>query len=97
MRFPGRDPRAVVLDHAWERYNRPSMLQHVESGQPTEIDALNGALLEEAAALGIGCPINEVIVLAVKSITERAAARKVVPSLDESALEAAARNKPRND
>jgi 2-dehydropantoate 2-reductase len=96
LRLPERDPHAAVLDHAWERYNRPSMLQHVENGQPTEIDWLNGALLKEAAALRISCPANETIVLAVKSLTERALARKAHPNLDEAALEAAARSKRRH-
>jgi len=89
--LPYRDPRAVVLDHAWERYNRPSMLQHVEQGRRTEIDALNGALLAEARALGLACPINEAIVLTVKSLEARAELRRQTPVLDEAALEAAAR------
>ena len=68
------------------------MLQHVEQGKPTEIDALNGALLSEAKVLGVACPFNEAIVLTVKAIAERAAARKTNPHLDEQALEAAARS-----
>jgi 2-dehydropantoate 2-reductase len=85
------DPRAAVIGHAFERYNRPSMLQHVEQGRRTEIDALNGALLREASALRIACPVNETIVLAVKAIDARSIARHADPHLDESALEAAAR------
>ena len=86
------NPRKAVFDHAWERYNRPSMLQHIEQGKSTEIDALNGALLREAEALGIACPFNQAIVLTVKSIAARALARKADPHLDEQALEAAARS-----
>jgi len=71
--LPDRDPRAAVLDHASERYNRPSMLQHIEQGRRTEIDALNGALIEEGRRLGIACPINEAIVLTVKSLEARRA------------------------
>jgi len=67
------------------------MLQHIEEGRPTEIDALNGALLTEANALGIACPVNESIVLTIKSLEARAARRRAVPVLDEAALEAAAR------
>ncbi|WP_421725686.1 ketopantoate reductase family protein [Bauldia sp.] len=89
------NPRAAVLDHAWERYNRPSMLQHVETGRRTEIEALNGALLKEAAALGIACPINEAVTLSIRSIDARADKRRNVPNLDEAALEAAARAEPR--
>jgi 2-dehydropantoate 2-reductase len=93
--LPEPDPRKLVLDHAWQRYNRPSMLQHVEQGRRTEIDALNGALLGEARALGIACPINEAIVLTVKSLEARAELRRAIPVLDEAAMEAAARATPR--
>lgn len=30
IRLPEHDPRGEIYDHAWERYNRPSMLQHIE-------------------------------------------------------------------
>lgn len=89
--LPEADPRASVLDHCWIRYNRPSMLQHVEQGRRTEIDALNGALVREAQALGVPVPFNEAIVLAVKAIDTRVGR----PALDEAALEAAARATPR--
>ena len=56
--LPVDDPRGHVLDHAWERYNRPSMLQHIEEGRRTEIDALNGALLKEAKAVGRAVPVQ---------------------------------------
>jgi 2-dehydropantoate 2-reductase len=42
------------------------MLQHVEAGRRTEIDALNGALLREARALGIATPNNEALVALLK-------------------------------
>jgi 2-dehydropantoate 2-reductase len=93
--LPYSDPRAAVLDHAWGRYNRPSMLQHIEQGRRTEIDALNGALVAEARALAIACPINQAIVLTVKSLEARANLRRATPVLDEAALEAAARGTPR--
>ena len=89
--LPEPDPRAAVLDHAFERYNRPSMLQHIEQGRLTEIDALNGALLAEAKSLGIACPVNEAIVLTIKSLEARAAFRRATPLLDEATLEAVAR------
>jgi 2-dehydropantoate 2-reductase len=91
--LPENDPRAHIHDHCWERYNRPSMLQHVEAGRPTEIDALNGALVKRAKALGIPVPANEMIVAAVKAI--EAAGRRDGNKLDEAKLEAAARKDPR--
>ena len=93
--LPVDDPRGHVHDHAWERYNRPSMLQHVEEGRRTEIDALNGALLREAKVLGVAVPFNEALVLAIKSIEARNAARANSPRVDEAVLEATARKERR--
>jgi 2-dehydropantoate 2-reductase len=93
--LPVDDPRGSVLDHAWERYNRPSMLQHIEEGRRTEIDALNGALLKEAEQLRVPCPFNRAVVLAIKAIEARNAARAKLPKVDEAALEAAARKERR--
>jgi 2-dehydropantoate 2-reductase len=91
VRLPDADLRSHVLDHAFERYNRPSMLQHVESGRRTEIEALNGALVREAGRLGIAVPYNEAVWAAVSGIDARHARERVTPHLDEAALEAAAR------
>ena len=95
IELPDADMRTHVIDHTWVRYNRPSMLQHIESGQRTEIDSLNGALVREAKALGIPCPFNEAIVMVVKSLEARARYRADSPEIDEAALEAAARATPR--
>ena len=91
IRLPDPDLRRHVLDHAFERYNRPSMLQHVESGRRTEIEALNGALVREANGLGMAVPYNEAIWAAVSGIDARHARERVTPHLDEAALEAATR------
>ncbi len=72
VRLPESDPRAEIHAHCRERTNRPSMLQHLESGRTTEIDALNGALVEKARAMGLTVPVNEAIVLIVKSLEARA-------------------------
>ena len=68
VQLPEDDPRALIHAHCRERSNRPSMLQHLESGRPTEIDALNGALVQRGRAIGIATPFNEAIVLTVKAI-----------------------------
>lgn len=57
-----------VKAHCRIRYNRPSMMQHVEQGRRTEIDALNGALVREAKALGLAVPYNETVVAVVKGV-----------------------------
>ena len=92
--LPEEDPRGHIHDHCWERYNRPSMLQHVEAGRATEIDALNGALVARGRPLGVPVPVNEAIVLAIKG-RETANAARSAKGLDEAALEAAARSDPR--
>lgn len=38
--------------------NRPSMWQDLTRGQRTEIDAINGAIADEAARLGLPAPLN---------------------------------------
>ena len=71
--LPDLDARESILGHAVGRMNKPSMLQHVEQGRRTEIDALNGALLAYAARHGIACPVNATIVQLVKAIEGRGA------------------------
>jgi len=44
---------------ATTRQNRSSMLCDVEAGRPTEIDAINGAILRHARAHGLPAPANE--------------------------------------
>ena len=50
-----------VKDLSSSRYNKPSMLQHIEAGRLTEIDSLNGALVSEAKALDISVPFNQAL------------------------------------
>jgi 2-dehydropantoate 2-reductase len=45
---------------------KPSMLQDIERGRPTEVDAINGAIVREGAMLGIPTPYNEALLLLVK-------------------------------
>jgi 2-dehydropantoate 2-reductase len=54
------------------RENKSSMLQDVERGRPTEIDSMNGALVERARALGIPSPRNELLTLLVRSLADPA-------------------------
>jgi len=44
------------------------MLQHLESGRRTEIDALKGALVQRGQDLGIPTRFNEAFVMIVKSL-----------------------------
>jgi 2-dehydropantoate 2-reductase len=66
IRLPTPDLPAKIKAHWRKKFNKPSMLQHVEAGRRTEIDALNGALLREARTLGIETPYNEALVALLK-------------------------------
>lgn len=50
--------------------NYSSMLQDVRRGGPTEVDAINGAVVQTARAAGIQTPYNETVWYLVKSILE---------------------------
>lgn len=47
--------------------NRSSMLVDIESGQRTEIDAINGAVASEGRRLGIPTPINDVMTALIQA------------------------------
>ena len=64
------------------------MLQHVDAGRRTEIDALNGALVREAKALGLPVPYNEALVALLKGRELHAIRRREMPELDYEAWEA---------
>lgn len=51
--------------------NISSMLQDVRKKRPTEIDAINGAVVQEARILGIPVPENEKIVREIKEIERK--------------------------
>ena len=53
IKAPKKDMITYVKDLSSSRYNKPSMLQHIEAGRLTEIDSLNGAVVSEAKALNI--------------------------------------------
>ncbi|MGH2377434.1 MAG: ketopantoate reductase family protein [Candidatus Limnocylindria bacterium] len=49
--------------------NRSSMLQDLDAGKPTEIDAISGAVAREGRRAGIDAPVNEAIALLVEAIS----------------------------
>lgn len=57
---------------------RPSMGQDIQKGRRTEIDFINGLVVEKGAELGIATPVNAGMVEAVKRVERR----QVEPSLD---------------
>jgi 2-dehydropantoate 2-reductase len=87
IRLPDSDPRDTIRSHCRVRFNKPSMMQHVEQGRRTEIDAINGALVREARALGMSVPYNETLVAVVKGL-ERSAELAAGPAVDYAKVEA---------
>lgn len=90
IRLVEADPRRKIKDHCRIRYNRPSMMQHVEQGRRTEIDALNGAIVREAKALGMAVPYNEAVVAMVKGVEKGRMQLLHEPPRDYKQLEAQA-------
>ena len=88
IRMPNADIAAKVKDNCRKKFNKPSMLQHVEAGRRTEVEALNGALIREAQALGIPTPNNEALVALLKGRELHQQRRMHQPDLDFDAWEA---------
>jgi 2-dehydropantoate 2-reductase len=51
---------------------RPSMLQDIEAGRPTEVDYINGALVEMGDKHGVPTPVNRTMMYLVKTIEAKA-------------------------
>ena len=68
---PEADPTGAIKAFCKVKFNKPSMLQHVEAGKRTEIDSLNGTIVEEGRRHGIPTPFNEALTLMVRAIDAR--------------------------
>lgn len=55
--------------------NRSSMLQDLERGRKTEIDSINGAIVELGREKGVECRVNSLLTLLVKAIEEASPAK----------------------
>jgi 2-dehydropantoate 2-reductase len=51
--------------------NRSSMLQDIQRGAPTEIDAICGAIIHTGAELGVPTPVNDTLYHLVKALVEK--------------------------
>lgn len=65
-----REAIAHALDH--HRTHKPSMLQDLLAGRPTEVDAINGAVCRRAAEAGITAPLNGMVLGLVRFLEDRA-------------------------
>lgn len=63
-----RDRVATVVEATAE--NRSSMLQDLERGRRTEIEAINGAIVRRAEAMGGSAPVNRLLTLLVQAAEE---------------------------
>ncbi|HLZ29059.1 MAG TPA: 2-dehydropantoate 2-reductase [Chloroflexota bacterium] len=69
--LPYPDAAARVRQHCRDvGPSKPSMLQDMERGRPTEIDAINGAIVREGVRLGVPTPLNQALLLLVKARIE---------------------------
>lgn len=89
------DFRAHVKAHCWKKYNRPSMLQHIEAGKRTEIDALNARLVDEGRRLGVPTPYNDALACLLKGVEYKRREAAGRTESDYAALEALAEREPR--
>ncbi|HOH17259.1 MAG TPA: ketopantoate reductase C-terminal domain-containing protein, partial [Rectinema sp.] len=63
------DPLAQVYEVARSTAsNSSSMLQDFQKSRPTEIDFINGAIVNEAHKLGIEVPVNETLTRIVRTL-----------------------------
>jgi 2-dehydropantoate 2-reductase len=63
----GADPVELAIEVARRTAaNRSSMLQDLDRGRPTEIEAISGALVREARRSGVAVPVNEALFAQVR-------------------------------
>jgi 2-dehydropantoate 2-reductase len=62
------DIMGTIKAHCRAKFNKPSMLQHMEQGKQTEVDSLNGAIVRMGRELGVPTPYNEALTWMVQGI-----------------------------
>jgi 2-dehydropantoate 2-reductase len=74
------EAKGIIVGDIWPRVldvcrktaqNRSSMLQDLEANRPTEIDALNGAIVKLAEEMGYPVPVNRTIVSLVRTLSSK--------------------------
>ena len=64
---PERITRSVRHAYAEHRPHKPSMLQDILAGRPTEIESINGAIVEQARLAGVKAPTIEALARLVRA------------------------------
>lgn len=79
IKLPYSDSFAKIADTAQATAeNKSSMLQDISNNRLTEIDVINGAVVNEGKRLGIATPFNQVLTLMVHTL-EKCGTRKIDP------------------
>jgi len=74
LQLPFADAAERVRQHCRDvGPSRPSMLQDIQRSRPTEIEAINGAVVREGRRLGVPTPYNQALLLLVKAREQVAA------------------------
>ena len=89
--LPDPDLMGSIKAFCRVKFNKPSMLQHVEQGKRTEIDALNGAIVRLGQRLGVPTPYNEALVWLTRAVEQRMGRLVREGSPDYARLEAEAK------
>jgi 2-dehydropantoate 2-reductase len=64
--LPDPDPLSTIKAYCGKKFHRVSMLQHLDRGRRTEIDALNGYVARESQRLGLSAPYSEALTMLMK-------------------------------
>jgi 2-dehydropantoate 2-reductase len=64
--LPDPDPLGTIKAYCAKKFHRVSMLQHLDRGRLTEIDALNGYVVRESEALSLAAPCNDALTRLMK-------------------------------
>ena len=76
------DPMGSIKAFCRVKFNKPSMLQHIEANRETEIAALNGAVARLGRDLGIPTPYNQAIAWMVESVQHHRIFASAHPNFD---------------
>jgi len=64
--LPDPDPMTTIKEFCASRFHLNSMAQHLQRQQQTEIDSLNGYVVQESAKLGLAAPYNDALTRLMK-------------------------------
>jgi 2-dehydropantoate 2-reductase len=92
IRLADADPMKTIKEFCKAKFNKPSMLQHMEAGKETEIDSLNGCIARLGKELGIPTPYNEALTWIVKGMNAHRRLTMHGPPIDYDALEKQAKS-----